>query len=80
MVYIHILPANTEYNDDLIYDYAELEQQQTESNILTLGCTSPAGNNSHYRLSTSWAYTRVSPGPDKLLSAILQNIVVPLKA
>lgn len=35
MVYIHILPANTEYNDDLIYDYAELEQQQTESNILT---------------------------------------------
>ena len=36
MVYIQILPANNEYNEEPIYDYVQLEQQQRESSILTL--------------------------------------------
>ena len=37
MVYIQILPANTEYNEEPIYDYVQLEQQQRDSSVLTLG-------------------------------------------
>lgn len=53
LVYIQILPVNTEYYEDLIYDYAKREQQQTESSIPTLGALFTCHSNSHYRLSMS---------------------------